>query len=111
MVMHRILIIGDGLAGPGANQMARLRGGLVLFWVSLAALAVLSGCRAKEAPNTGFTTAQLMDYDPNLPFHKGWTKGGFDYRAYKKLYVADVNTDYMLKQTDWQKGERKEQIE
>jgi len=84
--------------------------GLVL-WLACAALAGLSGCRAKEAPNTGFTTAQLMDHDPTLPFHKAWLKPGFDYRDYRKLYVADVNTDYMLKQTDWQKGERKAQIE
>jgi hypothetical protein len=83
------------------------------FVIALAfiSLAALPGCRAKEAPNTGFTKAELMDHDPALPFHKGWQKPGFDYRDYRKLYVADVNTDYMLKQTDWQKGERKEQIE
>jgi hypothetical protein len=90
--------------------MKPLLAGLVLA-LACVSLAPLPGCRAKEAPNTGFTTAQLMDHDPNLPFHKGWHKPGFDYRDYKKLYVADVNTDYMLKQTDWQKGERKDQIE
>jgi hypothetical protein len=109
MAMRRVLIIGGGF-GPEVNRMKRSVAGLVLS-LACAALAVLSGCRAKEAPNTGFTTADLMDHDPTLPFHKVWLKPGFDYRDYRKLYVADVNTDYMLKQTDWQKGERKAQIE
>jgi hypothetical protein len=109
MAIRHILILGGGF-GPEMNRMKRSLAGLVL-WLACFALAALPGCRAKEAPNTGFTTADLMDHDPTLPFHKGWLKPGFDYRDYKKLYVADVNTDYMLKQTNWQKGERKAQIQ
>ena len=109
MAMRRILIIGGGF-GLEAKRIRRSFAGLLL-WLACAAFAALPGCRAKEAPNTGFTTAELMNHDPTLPFHKGWLKPGFDFRDYKKLYVGDVNTDYMLKQTDWQKGERKSQIE
>ena len=74
-------------------------------------VASLSGCKAGEATSSGFTTAELMDHDPSLPFHKIWRKPGVDFQHYTKLYVADVNTDYMLQHTDWQKGERKQQIE
>ena len=73
--------------------------------------AAITGCKAKEAKSSGFTTAQMMDKDPELPFHKAWHKPDLDWQKYHKLYVAPVNTEYMLKQTDWQKGERKKEIE
>jgi hypothetical protein len=84
----------------------------VLLTLSLAAgVGALNGCKAKEAKSTGFTTADMMDKDPNIPFHKVWRKPGTDWSKYHKVYVAPVNTEYMLKMTDWEKGERKDQIE
>src|SRR5262249_19026080 len=72
----------------------------------------LVGCRAGEAKSTGFTDSSMMQRDPDLPFHKAWAKAGIDFKEkYKKIYIAPVNTDYMLKQTDWQKGERQGDIE
>jgi hypothetical protein len=46
-----------------------------------------------------------------VPFDRFWRKPGVSLSRYKTLYVADVNTAYMLQQTDWQKGGRKRQIE
>src|SRR5262249_33956669 len=83
-------------------------GMLVLAFVTA---VVLTGCKAEEGKSTGFTTTAMMDRDPSLPFHKVWRKPGIDFTHYKKLYVAPVNTEYMLAQTDWQKGMRKEEIE
>ena len=92
-----------------SHTFGRVAGGLPM--ILLSAVALLAGCKANEAKSTGFTTAELMDHDPSLPFHKVWRKPGVDFTKYKKLYVADVNTEYMLKNTAWQQGERQGQIE
>ncbi|MDP9173234.1 MAG: DUF3313 domain-containing protein [Planctomycetota bacterium] len=73
--------------------------------------AILFGCKASPAPNVGFADPKLLKNDPTIPFNKFWRKPGVNWRNYDKIYVADVNTSYMLKTTDWQKGERKADIE
>lgn len=83
---------------------------------SLAIIVMLSafgifGCKAKPAPPAGFVDDLSMTTDPTLPFQKVWFKPGFDFASYSNIYVAPVNTSYMLKMTDWQKGERKKEIE
>src|SRR2546423_934832 len=82
-----------------------------LLLIGLLMAALLAGCRAKPAPSAGFADPELMAYDPSLPFNKVWRKPEIDWKRYDTLYVADVNTSYMLAMTDWQKGERKEEIE
>jgi hypothetical protein len=84
----------------------------VLLLLGLCALSLgLVGCKADPAKGTGFTNTKEMDKDPSLPFQRSWIKPGFDKSRYTKLYVAPVNTEYMLKITDWQKGTRKEEIQ
>jgi hypothetical protein len=78
---------------------------------ALLMVSLLAGCRAKPAADAGFANAELMKHDPNVPFHKFWRKPDIDWTHYNTLYVADVNTSYMLAMTDWQKGERKDEIE
>jgi hypothetical protein len=73
--------------------------------------AILAGCRAAPAPNVGFANPNLLKSDPSVGFNKFWRKPGVDWTRYDQIYVADVNTQYMLKITDWQKGERKADIE
>src|SRR5213596_2905441 len=86
--------------------------GMAAAFLGLCAVAIgMVGCKAEAAKSTGFTNTAAMDKDPSLPFQKSWIKPGFDKSRYTKLYVAPVNTAYMLKMTDWQKGMRKEQIE
>ncbi|MGH7176699.1 MAG: DUF3313 family protein [Tepidisphaeraceae bacterium] len=85
--------------------------------IHVAALAVICvsscivGCKAQPAKPAGFVDDSTMTKDPSLPFHKVWFKPGFEFASYKQIYVAPVNTSYMLKMTDWQKGERKDEIE
>ena len=75
------------------------------------ASVVLVGCKAAPAPNAGFADPKQLSHDPDVPFNKFWFKKGVDWKQYDKIYIADVNTSYMLKMTDWEKGERKDQIE
>jgi hypothetical protein len=79
--------------------------------VAAVAPGMLFGCKATEAPSTGYTTMELMDKDPSLPFHKVWRKPGVDFSKYRKIYVADVDTRYMLAHTTWDEGERQGEIE
>lgn len=73
--------------------------------------ALLAGCKASPAANVGFADPAFLKHDPNIPFDKFWRKPGVDWKNYDKIYIAEVNTDYMLKTTDWQKAQLKEQIE
>jgi hypothetical protein len=79
-------------------------------YVVLAVWACLAGCKAGEAKSAGFVDKQQMQRDPAMPFHRVWIMPGFDDAHYTRLYVAPVNTAYMLKVSDWQKGERKDQL-
>ena len=75
------------------------------------AAAALVGCKAAPAPSVGFADPSLMKHDPSVPFNRYWRKPDFDLKNYDRIYVAEVNTAYMLKMTDWQKGERQADIE
>jgi Protein of unknown function (DUF3313) len=72
--------------------------------------SLLAGCKAAPAPSVGFADPKELKNDPNIPFDKFWRKPGLDIKSYDKLYIADVNTAYMLQTTDWQQGERQGQI-
>jgi hypothetical protein len=80
------------------------------IWIALTA-AMLIGCKAAPAPSVGFADASVMKNDPSVPYNRFWRKPGLDLTNYNKIYIAEVNTSYMLKMTDWQKGERRTDIE
>jgi hypothetical protein len=73
--------------------------------------AMLVGCKAAPAPSAGFADPSAMKNDPTIPFNRFWRKPGVDWKSYDKIYIAEVNTSYMLKMTAWQKGERRSDIE
>jgi hypothetical protein len=72
--------------------------------------ASLAGCAAttstsnelkaavvEPAPNAGFIKEpERQTKREDLPFQKVWIKPDFDKSGYKELYVAPVNTNYML---------------
>jgi hypothetical protein len=76
-----------------------------------AAAFTLAGCKADEAKSTGFTDKSVMTKDASIPFQRSWKKPGFDKSKYTKIYIAPVNTQYMLSQTDWDKGINKAEFE
>jgi hypothetical protein len=85
---------------------------LLAFCVAAAGLLLAAaGCTVKEAPSAGFVDKSKMETDPTLPFQRVWIKPGFDKSRYTKLYVAPVNTSYMLQMTKWQEGIKKDDIE
>jgi hypothetical protein len=53
------------------------------------------------APDAGFIQhPERQEKRADLPFQKVWVKSGFDAAEYKTLFVAPVNTQYML-DMDW----------
>lgn len=78
----------------------------MIVFLSLCAVAAgAAGCsKAAPAQSAGFVDPASMTQDPSLPFHLVWRKPGWDVRRYTTLYVAPVNTSYMLKGTEWQQG-------
>jgi hypothetical protein len=78
--------------------------------LTLAALA-FSGCiwahnvmAPAPAANAGFGPDEsYMKYEKKIPMDRVWwdTKG--DFSKYKKIYIAPVNTDHVLKMDFWQK--------
>jgi hypothetical protein len=89
-----------------------MKPGTQLAWTPIVmTAAILVGCRAAPAPSAGFADSSLMKPDPTVPFNRFWRKPGVEWKSYSKIYVAEVNTAYMMKMTVWQKGERQENIE
>jgi hypothetical protein len=80
-----------------------------LMTIAVAA-AILVGCKAAPAPSAGFADAKT-NTDPNIPFNRFWRKPNVNWNNYTTIYVADVDTAYMLKTTTWQEGERQGAIE
>jgi Protein of unknown function (DUF3313) len=85
--------------------------GMLIAGFSLIAAVVFLGCKAAPAPSVGFADPKEMKSDPTVPFNKFYRNSNVNWKQYDKIYVAEVNTAYMLKMTDWQKGERKDQIQ
>ena len=67
--------------------------------------AALCGCGASEAPRTAFLgDPELMTAGNRTPFHRAYWNKKYDPQAYSELYVAPVNTDYVMAQSFWEKA-------
>lgn len=66
--------------------------------------------KAEPAPGAGFVPMQQLAKDYKLPFDKAWIKPGVDWPRYRTLYIAPVNTAYLMRATWWQESLRADQI-
>jgi len=72
--------------------------------LSVVVLAFLAGCKAEEAPTSGFIEdAQLMSANPSTPFNRTYWNKEYNARDYDELLVAPVNTQYVMAQNIWEK--------
>ena len=74
--------------------------------IALPCAALLTiGCRAAPAPDSGFLKQPaLMANDESLPFNRVWFNPKYRNQAYSELYVAPVNTDYIMAENIWEKA-------
>lgn len=65
---------------------------------------LIAGCKAAPKKNTDFVQSSIMTKQEKFPFHSAWVKPGLDKTLYNKVYVAPVNTSYvLLDEKDWWK--------
>ena len=78
----------------------------LLRYIKFLGLCILiSGCKAAPGKNTDFITSSLMTKHEDLPFHSAWIREGLDKSIYDKVYIATVNTSYVLiDENDWWKN-------
>lgn len=64
----------------------------------------ISGCKAPPGRHTEFIDSSIMTKCQDLPFHSAWIKEGVELSKYEKVYIAPVNTTYILfDEKDWWK--------
>jgi hypothetical protein len=74
-----------------------------LLAVSVLVAMVLTGCKATPAPESGFLEdSGKLSSNPNLPFAKGYWNREVNQRKFREIYVAPVNTRYVLAQNIWE---------
>jgi len=81
---------------------SRMTAGMILI---ACAVGALCGCRAKPAPDSGYLqNPQLMKADKNIPYNRMYINPRFKDVQYNEIYVAPVNTDYVLAENIWEKA-------
>lgn len=88
-----------------------LSAGAILFIFCGGCKTAYSVMRAEPAPLTDFLpdNKKLKDQEADFPFRKIWIDDSVDWKKYKKIIVAPVYTEYLLKQ-DWWSGVNEEKI-
>jgi len=75
----------------------------VLLKMSVLAVMALAGCKATPAPDSGFIEdSSKMRRNPDSPFAKGYWNREVSQKKYTEIYVAPVNTKYVLAQNIWE---------
>lgn len=68
-----------------------------------ALVCVCAGCHT-PAPDSGYLQhPELMKSNDSLPFDAVWSDGATDWSKFDKVYVAEVNSDHLLKMSWWDK--------
>ena len=67
--------------------------------------ACIVGCKAKPAPESGFLDESAkMKSNPHLPFNKGYWNRAIAREKFTELYIAPVNTKYVMAQNFWERS-------
>ncbi len=69
-----------------------------------------SQMKAPPSEGAGFVPMQQMAKRADLPFNKVWVKQGVNWRKYRTIYIAPVNTNYLIQATWWQQSIRADQM-
>lgn len=73
------------------------------FYLLLIIILSAYGCtKAKPAPIAGFVDPNRMAVVRDIPFHRMWKDPDFNYRNYTEIYIATVNTNYLLEMDWWE---------
>ena len=67
--------------------------------------------KAQPAAGAGYVPMQQLAKNPKLPFDKAWIKQGVDWNRYRTIYIAPVNTEYLMRANWWQESIRADQMQ
>jgi hypothetical protein len=67
--------------------------------------------KAQPAVGAGYVPMQQLAKNPNFPFDKAWVKQEVDWNYYRTIYIAPVNTDYLMRANWWQESIRADQMQ
>ena len=75
------------------------------FFILVVFLSTFCGCRAKPAPDSGFLQdPKRMQPQAGIPYNRIWINPRYHDRTYSEIYVAPVNTDYVMAENIWEKA-------
>src|SRR4029078_6777532 len=75
------------------------------FLMTIALFLLLVGCRATPAPDSGFLQdPKLMRADKDVAFNRLYVNPKFKDTQFINIYVAPVNTDYVMAQNIWERA-------
>lgn len=57
--------------------------------------------KAAPAESTDFIAEEMMDKPDDLPFQKFWKRTGASLENYSKIFIAPINTDYLVENGWW----------
>ena len=84
---------------------------LVLAVLLSVGLTACESMKAKPSEGAGFVPMNELSHREDLPFNRVWAKEGVDWKAYKTLYIEEVNVQHLLKANWWQQSLRREEME
>lgn len=71
----------------------------------VAVVLAMVGCKATPAPDSGFLDdSSSLKRNPDLPFAKGYWNREVSQQKYTHIYVAPVNTRYVMAQNIWERA-------
>ncbi|MDD5327715.1 MAG: DUF3313 domain-containing protein [Phycisphaerae bacterium] len=72
--------------------------------ICLLATLSLTGCKAGEAPDSGFNpNPELMSKDKTLPFQRSYWNNNYVLNNYHEIFIVPVNTSHIMAQGSWEK--------
>ena len=88
------------------NGTMRMIGRVMIVGLATLCAAALYGCsEATPAPSSGFAeNTEMMSAQQGTPFQRAYWNRSFDPKSYDELYIAPVNTDYIMAQNFWEKA-------
>ena len=72
----------------------------ILPRIGLLGLALLAGCKAAPIAGAGFVDYGKMTVPSDLPFHRAWVDPAVDWNRYRRIQIAEINTDH-LPRMEW----------
>lgn len=63
----------------------------------LLGLVLLAGCKAAPIAGAGFVDYGRMTAPADLPFHQAWMDPSVDWKHYRRIRIAEVNTGHLPK--------------